>query len=161
MRLFTDDENRLLQALEEPLPLVLRPFEVLAERTGLKEEYILSRLSAWVKDRTIRRFGARINHYSVGYAANGLCVWQVHPNRVEETGKFIGNLREVSHCYKRRPAKGWNYNLYAMIHGKSREEVLALVERVSKLTGLKDFKVIFSTKEMKKTPPKYFEKTRS
>ena len=47
-------------------------------------------------------------------------------------------------------------DLYAMIHGKSREEVLAFVERVSKLTGLKDPKVLFSTKELKKTPPRYF-----
>jgi len=156
MNFFTDDEKRLLQALEEPLPLVDRPFADLAERTGLKEEFVLNRLLAWVKDGTIRRFGSRINHHSVGYTANGLCVWQVHPSRVEETGKFISNLREVSHCYKRRRAKGWNYNLYAMIHGKSREEVLALVERVSKLTGLRDFKVLFSTREMKKTPPRYF-----
>ncbi len=156
MRLFTDDERRLLKALEEPFPLAERPFEILAERTGLKEHFVLDRLHAWVKDGTIRRFGARINHYSVGYSANGMCVWQAHPGRVEDAGKFIANLREVSHCYKRRTARGWNYNLYAMIHGKSREEVLAFVERVSKLTGLKDPKVLFSTKELKKTPPRYF-----
>ena len=102
MTFIEDWEVRLIRALNRPLPLVARPFADVAERAGLSEEQVIERVRAWVADGTIRRFGARVNHRSLGYTANGMAVWRVDDARVEEVGRCMAAQEEVSHCYVRR-----------------------------------------------------------
>lgn len=156
MRLFEESEIRLLKALEGPLPLVERPFAELAQRIGISEEQLLERVRAWVADGTIRRFGARLNHRHMGYGANGMAVWQAPGDQVEKAAEFIVGLPEVSHCYLRAPVPGWNYNLFAMIHGAREEDVLAVARRIAESTGLDCYEVLFSRREFKKSAPKFF-----
>lgn len=54
----------------------------------------------------------------------------------------------------RRPA--WPYNLYAMAHAKSQEELDALVAHMKEVSGYEPA-VLVSTKEYKKCLPMFFE----
>ncbi len=156
MREFEDWEIRLLGTLDAPLPLVARPFAEVAGRADVSEAEVLERVRSWVQDGTIRRFGARVNHRSLGYVTNGMSVWRVPAEQVEHAGRFMASLPEVSHCYVRPPRPGWDYNLYAMIHGASNEAVLAVAGRIAQETGLEQYEVLFSTREFKKSAPRYF-----
>jgi len=101
----------------------------------------------------IKRLGAVPNHYALGIRANGMAVWDVPDDRVSEVGPRLGQMPEVSHCYRRpRHLPAWPYNLYAMIHGYTREEVLAAVERIARELGIDGLphEVIFSTRVRKK-----------
>jgi DNA-binding Lrp family transcriptional regulator len=150
-------EQRLVAALNEPLPLVERPFAAVADRVGVSEGEVLERLRAWLADGTLRRFGARIRHRQAGYTANGMSVWRVEPDRAEAAGKAMASRPEVSHCYLRAPAQDWPYTLYAMLHGHTREEVLAAARAIAEDTGLDDYRVLFSVREFKKAAPRFFD----
>jgi len=73
---------------------------------------------------------------------------------VGDIGAKIGALDEVTHCYQRpRHLPLWPYNLFAMVHGHTREEVRGKVERIARLIGpaARAHDVLFSTRILKKT----------
>lgn len=71
-------------------------------------------------------------------------------------GNYIASFKGVSHCYERTTGNGWPYNLFAMIHGRSEEEIRALARRISEETGIKDYELLLSLREFKKKRVKYF-----
>ena len=102
----------------------------------------------------VRRIAAVPNHYRLGYVANGMSVWDVEDAEVDRLGALIGSQPAVSHCYRRpRKAGVWRYNLFAMLHGHTREEVLAQAEQVAALLGpaRRAHDVLFSSAILKKT----------
>jgi len=156
MRAFKDWELGLLRAMEGPLPLVEKPFAELADRAGVSEGQAIARIKAWMADGTIRRFGARVNHRTLGFTANGMSVWRVPAGDIDDVAAFMIQQREVSHCYLRAPSPQWDYSLYAMIHGASRDAVLATAAYIAEATGQPDYEVLFTVKEFKKSAPRYF-----
>jgi DNA-binding Lrp family transcriptional regulator len=152
----TSEEKRLVRVLSEALPLTERPFAEIARQAGVSEEAAIERVRAWISSGVIRRFGARVDHRAVGYGANGMSVWKVPADRAETAGRVMARQPEVSHCYLRLPRPGWEYNLYAMIHGQTEDEVRAVAERMAEETGLSNYAVLFSSREFKKSAPRYF-----
>lgn len=147
-------ERRLVLATQGGLPLVPRPYHALAEQLGVSVEHVMACLSGMLERGLIRRIGAVPNHYAIGYTANGMSVWDVPDERIDELGARIGALDFVTHCYHRpRNLPHWPYSLFAMVHGASREEVLAKVAQIADLLGAdcRAYDVLFSTKILKKT----------
>ena len=152
----TSEDKRLVRVLSEAVPLTERPFAEIARQAGVSEEAAIERVRAWISSGVIRRFGARVDHRAVGYGANGMSVWKVPADRTETAGRVMARQPEVSHCYLRAPRPGWKYNLYAMIHGQTEDEVRAVAERMAEETGLRNYAVLFSSREFKKSAPRYF-----
>ncbi len=101
----------------------------------------------------IKRLGAVPNHYALGIRANGMAAWDVPDDRVSDVGTRLGQVPEVTHCYRRpRHPPAWPYNLFAMVHGYTKEEVLTTVERIARELGIADLPhdVLFSTRLLKK-----------
>jgi DNA-binding Lrp family transcriptional regulator len=149
-----DLERRLVVATQSGLPLVPRPYHALAEQLGVPVDQVLARLSSMLERGIIRRIGAVPNHYAIGYTANGMSVWDVPDERIDELGAQIGALDFVTHCYHRpRKLPEWPYSLFAMVHGSSREEVLTKVAQIAELLGTdcRAYDVLFSTEILKKT----------
>ena len=152
--LFDEIDRRLIVATQSGLPLVSRPYQLLGEQLGISAEDVMQRLKCMLESGVIRRIGAVPNHYAIGYSANGMSVWDVPDERIDELGVRIGALDFVTHCYHRpRSLQAWPYNLFAMAHGSSREEVLAKVAQIAALIGAdcRAYDVLFSTKILKKT----------
>lgn len=151
----TDDlDRRLIVATQAGLPLVPQPYHVLAEQLGCTPEEVMARLDAMLERGTIRRIGAVPNHYAIGYTANGMSVWDVPDAAIDALGAQVGALDFVTHAYHRpRALPDWPYNLFAMVHGSSREEVLAKVAEIRALLGdnCRAHDVLFSTEILKKT----------
>ncbi|MBL8414887.1 MAG: Lrp/AsnC family transcriptional regulator [Propionivibrio sp.] len=144
----------LVMATQSGLPLVSRPYELLGEQLGISAEEVMLRLKRMLASGVIRRIGAVPNHYAIGYTANGMSVWDVPDDRVDELGGRIGALDFVTHCYHRpRQLPAWPYNLFAMAHGSTREEVLGKVAHIATLLGVdcRAYDVLFSTQILKKT----------
>jgi DNA-binding Lrp family transcriptional regulator len=147
-------DRRIVAATQAGLPLVPEPYRVIAEQVGLDEAEVLARLRKLLDDGAIRRIGAVPNHYALGFTANGMSVWDVADEAVADVGTKIGALDEVTHCYERpRHLPLWPYNLFAMVHGHTREEVRGKVEQIAKLIGpvARAHDVLFSTRILKKT----------
>ena len=150
-----DIERRVLAALQDGLPRSRTPFGDLAREIGISTEELLAVLDRWKQDGTIRRIGAVVNHFQVGFAEGAMVVWKVAPDRVVEVGTILAGFEEVSHAYERRTAPGWDYNLYTMVHGPTPEAVLQTVERMSKAVGISEYQILSTQKELKKVPPRY------
>lgn len=147
-------DRAIIAATQAGLPLVPQPYHALAQRLGLPVSQIMERLEHMRWRGVIRRIGAVPNHYALGYRANGMSVWNVPDARVQLHGRQIGALEFVSHCYHRpRHPPEWPYNLFAMVHGRSREEVDAKVQEIARLLGADDLDhaVLYSTRILKKT----------
>jgi DNA-binding Lrp family transcriptional regulator len=152
-----EPDLRLLAALETDLPLRPEPFSVLALDYGLDEARIISTLQRWTADGRIRRYGALVSHLRLGFVANAMTAWQVPADRVEEVGAALALSSHVSHCYERPAFPEFPFNLYAMVHERSRERCMAVVEELSGRCGDSPRAVLFSTSEFKKSSPRYAE----
>lgn len=147
-------DRRIIAATQAGLPLVAEPYRAVAESIGVEESEVIARLERMLAEGAIRRIGAIPNHYALGLTANGMSVWDILDERVEEIGAAVGTLDFVTHCYQRpRHPPAWPYNLFAMVHGTSREEVRAKVARIAALVGTaaRGHDVLFSTRILKKT----------
>ncbi|MCZ7657852.1 MAG: AsnC family transcriptional regulator [Xanthobacteraceae bacterium] len=147
-------DRRLIAATQEGLPLVAEPYRELAERLGLEASDVMMRLERLLAQGAIRRIGAIPNHYALGLTANGMSVWDVPDEEVAEIGARIGALDFVTHCYERpRHLPLWPYNVFAMVHGRTRGEVRAKVAEIAAIVGpaARAHDVLFSTRILKKT----------
>jgi len=144
----------IVRATQAGLPLTPEPWRAVAEAAGVTQAQLFARLSAMLADRRIRRIGAVPNHYALGYTANGMSVWDVSDDAVDALGERVGSLSFVTHCYRRpRRLPAWRYNLFAMVHGRSRGETDAHVEQIHALLApaLRAHDVLYSTRILKKT----------
>ena len=151
---FDDVDRRIVQATQAGLPLTPRPYHAVAEQLGLSPETVLARLAAMQENGMIRRVGVVPNHYALGYTANGMTVWDVADDRVDELGEAVGRLTFVSHCYRRpRRLPLWPYNLFAMVHARSREQAEADARQIAALLGdaCRKSDILFSSRILKKT----------
>ena len=147
-------DRRIVLATQQGLPLDPRPYHWLGAELGVAPELVMERFTAMLEDGRIRRIGAVPNHYRLGYIANGMSVWDVPDKLIHSVGKEVGQLEMVSHCYHRsRHLPDWPYNLFAMVHGKTEDEVHDKVEHIAKLLGdrARQHDVLFSTRILKKS----------
>lgn len=143
----------LLAELEKGLPLEKSPYAVIGDRIGMSEEEVLRRTGALKEARVIRRFRARINQRSLGIMANALVGWKTGRPDDDAAGLTLASMPGVTHCYRRSSFPGrWEYTHYTVLHGWSREQVLAEVEMIAQKTGFSEYIVLFSTDEYKRTP---------
>lgn len=147
-------DRALIVATQAGLPLVPRPYAQIAEQLGITEAAVMARLQGLLESGMIRRIGAVPNHYAIGWTANGMTVWDVADERVDELGALIGALPFVTHCYRRpRALPAWPYNLFAMVHGSSRDECSSKAEEIRVLLGAacRANDILYSTRILKKT----------
>ena len=132
-----DREQRLLAALGPGLPLQPQPFLALAAASGLSEQHVRQRLQQWLDDGVIRRFGFVLRHRELGYHANAMCVWQVPAGQRDAIGTQLAADAAVTLCYARPPqGPHWPYNLFCMVHARSRDEAAAHYRRLNADYGL-------------------------
>lgn len=151
---FDPIDRRIILATQSGLPLVAEPYHQIARQIGVAPEEVMHRMRRMQETGVIRRIAAVPNHYSLGYKANGMTVWDVPDDRVDELGAKVGALDFVSHCYQRpRCMPDWPYNFFAMVHGHDRAEVEEMVSRIAALLGEDDrgHEILYSTRILKKT----------
>lgn len=152
----SDREQELVRYLQEDIPLTPRPFADIAGAVRMTEEEVVDKVREWVADGTIRRFGAMVRHQRLGYKANAMSAWDVPDERVEEIGVALSAAPEVSHCYQRPRADGWDFNIFAMIHAATEAECEEIAAGLSRKIGIDSYSLLFSSREFKKVSMKYF-----
>jgi DNA-binding Lrp family transcriptional regulator len=154
--MITEVEKRIIASIQGDIPVTQRPYLEISKKIGITEEELLIILENLVKRGVIRRFGATLRHQKSGFTANAMVAWQVDRERINEVGKIMAGFKEVSHCYQRNPAEGWPYNLYTMIHASNEESCKEIACQMSEKTSVKNYSLLFSRRELKKTSMKYF-----
>jgi DNA-binding Lrp family transcriptional regulator len=152
MAALTPDERDVLAAIQDGLPLVREPYAAVAGRLRLGEARVIEIVTSLLAERKIKRIGAIPNHYALGITANGMSVWDIPDAIATDAGRRLGERDEVTHCYKRPRHPGWPYNIFGMVHGTSREAVIASVEQIARDLDIARYPhdVLFSTRLLKK-----------
>jgi len=150
------EDQVLMAALQPGLELVARPFASLAARAGMSEAAVLDRIGAWLETGIVKRFGVVVRHHELGYRANAMTVFDVPDDQVSAVGARLAREEGVTLCYRRaRHLPEWPYNLYCMVHGRSREEVLPVIERLCRVAGY-PCEALFSLRRFKQRGARYF-----
>ena len=128
------------------------PFRAIAAETGIREEEVISRLRSLHRSGIIKRIGVSVNQRKLGIVANALVAWKIPRDAVGRAGSLLSSFPEISHCYERSIVPGtWEYNLFTVIHGTDRPSVNAVAETIAGIAGFRDYIVLFSTDQFKRT----------
>ena len=149
------EDRAVINELQQDLPLTEKPFEPMAARLEIDVNDFLSRCQFLKQRGIMRRFSASVRHSSLGFTANAMTCWKAPPSMVENAGKKIAMLQEVSHCYERNTDTLWRYNLFAMIHADKKQTCQDMAKNLSQEIGLDEYVLLFSTKEFKKVRIRY------
>lgn len=147
-------DRKLIVATQEGLPLTTRPYLQLAEQLNVTEDEVITRMQRMQDAGVIRRIAVVPDHYKLGYTLNGMTVWDVPDEMIQTLGQKLGALDFVSHCYHRpRHLPDWPHNLFAMVHGRTQEEVDDHIQTIVELLGEhnRGHDVLFSKRILKKT----------
>ena len=147
-----ESDQALITLMQTGLPLSATPYADLGRTLGMNEAEVISRIQSLIDVKVIKRFGVVVRHHELGYRANAMVVWDIPDDRVSELGSCMGKFDFVTLCYRRpRRLPEWPYNLFTMIHGQDRDDVLMNVETLVASCGLNEVKhdVLFSTRRFK------------
>lgn len=150
-------DKTVLTALQEDFPIKSRPYADIAGQLGISEQELLLHIKKYQKLGLIRKIGAVLRHREVGFAANAMCVWQVSEERQDMVGQAFAGHPSVSHCYARPATPVWPYTLYTMIHGTSPAECETCARELAGLSGIEEYVLLYSVRELKKSSMRYFE----
>ena len=152
----TTDDKKVIRQIQGDLAISPTPFEPLARQLGLEEKEFLKRVHNLIRRGMIRRFGAILRHQRAGFQGNAMVVWKVPEDQILWVSKVMASFPNVSHCYLRPSLAQWPYTLYTMIHGRSEKDCRRASQKISERTGLKDYRLLFSKREHKKSSMRYF-----
>ncbi len=149
-----EKDRELLQILTIGIPLISRPFRRIGEQIGLSEVSVIRRLEHMLRAGIVTRIGAIIRHRAIGWRSNAMVVWDIPPGEIEARARLLAKCRGINLCYQRTRYEGrWPYNLYCMVHAKSRQEALDLLQGATLSAGLQEYprQILFSSRCYKQT----------
>lgn len=152
----TEEDKKFIRELQKDLEITDRPFLKTSEKLGMSEEQIFDKLKHYEEIGVMRRFAAILRHRDAGFVANGMIVWKVPEQRIEEVGEKLGAFPQVSHCYQRPVYPDWPYNVFSMIHCKSQDEATEMAKEIQNQISVDEYRILFSAREFKKTRVEYF-----
>jgi siroheme decarboxylase len=153
----TEQDKDFIRELQKDLELVPEPFNKGAKNLSLSTTELFSKAMQYEKNGVMRRFAAILRHRDAGFSANGMVVWNVPEERIDDTGYKIASFPQVSHCYQRPIYPDWPFSLFSMIHARTIQAAEAIAIEISNTVGIKDYRILFSSREFKKERVRYFE----
>lgn len=153
----TERDKDFIRELQKDLQIVPEPFKICADNLDITTKELFDVAKHYEKVGIMRRFAAILRHREAGFTANGMIVWNVPSDNIDEIGNRLATFPEVSHCYRRPVYKDWRFSLFSMIHARSLESAKTIAYEISKIIGISDYQILFSTREFKKERVKYFE----
>ena len=154
--MLTELEKKIIASIQQDMPVTERPYLKIAQELEISETELLKNIEALRKRGVIRRFGATLRHQRTGFKANAMIAWKVDEDRIEDVGQKMASFQQVSHCYRRNPTESWPYNLYTMVHANNEQACREIARKMSQAASVKDYSLLFSREELKKTSMVYF-----
>jgi DNA-binding Lrp family transcriptional regulator len=150
-------DKDVIRATQGDLPVVPEPWAPAAQRLGMSVEELLTHLEGMRERGLLRRVAAILYHRRAGFSANGMGVWQVPDDRIQEIGPRMASFRGISHCYERPTYEDWPFQIFTMAHGRSKEECDAILDAIAaQFPEIESRATLYSSTEFKKIRLLYF-----
>lgn len=150
-------DREYIRQLQKDIEITKEPFKAITENLGITSAELFNKIKEYESIGIMRRFAAILRHRQAGFTANGMIVWKVPEEEVDEKGIKIASFPQVSHCYRRPVYPDWEFNLFSMIHSRTIEAAEKIAKEISTVIGVETYKILFSSREFKKERVKYFE----
>ena len=152
----TSRDKDFIRELQKDLQVIPRPFDDSANNLGITIDELFEKAREYESIGVMRRFAAILRHRDAGFTANGMIVWKIPDNKIDEVGYKLASFPQVSHCYRRPEYPDWPFNLFSMIHARTIDGAKNIATELSQFVGIDEYRILFSTKEFKKERVKYF-----
>jgi siroheme decarboxylase len=153
----TERDKDFVRELQKDLKVIPEPFRELAGNLGITTTELFTKAKEYEQIGVMRRFAAILRHRNAGFSANGMIVWKVPEEKIDKIGHTLASFPQISHCYRRPIYPDWQFNLFSMIHARTLEAAEKIAAEMSETVGIKDYRILFSSREFKKERVKYFE----
>ena len=150
-------DREYIRQLQKDIEIVQEPFKIITENLGISSIDLFNKIKEYEKIGIMRRFAAILRHRQAGFTANGMIVWKIPEEKVDEKGLKIASFPQVSHCYRRPVYPDWEFNLFSMIHARTIEAAEKIAKEISSVIGIDNYKILFNSREFKKERVRYFE----
>lgn len=148
-------DEQIIRKLQQDIPITKEPYKLIAQELGIDENQLLRRIENLYNTDVLKRVGAVICHNVAGFKSNALVVWKVPNAEVEYIGAVLASVEEISHCYERVTCKNWKYNMFTMIHGKTKKQCEKIIKQVSDNIRIYDYRALYTMRELKKVSMRY------
>lgn len=152
----TERDIAFIRATQVDLEDTEEPFARVATTLGWTVDEVFEHARQMIERGLLRRFAAILNHRAAGFRANGMAVWNVPPDRIQEFGRAVAGYKNISHAYQRPTYPDWPYSVFSMIHHPKVAGVEATAQALSEQSGITDYRILYSTTEFKKIRLPYF-----
>jgi siroheme decarboxylase len=150
-------DREYIRQLQKDIEIIKEPFKTITENLGISSSELFNKIKEYESIGIMRRFAAILRHRQAGFTANGMIVWKIPEDNVDEKGIKIASFPQVSHCYRRPIYPDWEFNLFSMIHARTIEAAEKIAKEISTVIGIEEYKILFSSREFKKERVRYFE----
>ena len=124
-------DRRLINRLQDDLPLTSRPFAEIAEEFGLEEQEVVDRTRRLRDDGFLTRFGPFFDAEALG-GAFCLCAMAVPEDRFDEVLTKVNAHAEVAHNYER----DHRLNMWFVLATESQKDIADTAAVIEQETGL-------------------------
>jgi len=147
----------IVERAQYDIDMVSEPFKKITNELNISYDKFFEILKELQESGMMRRFASILNHRKAGFNANAMVVWDIQEGeRGEEIGADAAAFSAVSHCYLRPKYDNWPYNLFTMVHGKTKEETNSIIAEMAKEIPSKTHMPLYSSREFKKVRIEYF-----
>lgn len=153
----SESDKEYIRQLQKDIEIIKEPFKSLTNNLGIVLEDLFSKVNEYQNTGIMRRFAAILRHRQAGFTANGMIVWKIPEENIDEIGMKIASFPQVSHCYRRPVYPDWEFNLFSMIHARTIDAAEKIAKEIAVNIGMDNYRILFSSREFKKERVKYFE----
>ena len=150
-------DREYIRQLQKDIEIVKEPFKTITENLEITSTDLFDRVKEYEKIGIMRRFAAILRHRQAGFTANGMIVWKIPEENIDEKGIKIASFPQVSHCYRRPIYPDWEFNLFSMIHARTMDAAEKIAKEISSVIEIENYRILFSSREFKKERVRYFE----
>ena len=133
-RLMDDIDRRIINSLQEEIPICKRPYFEAATRLGISEKELIRRLSKLIEDRVLTRIGPLYQIEKIGGAFT-LAALHAPMDKFECIAMQVNDFPQVAHNY----AREHDLNMWFVIATERPEEIDEVIAKISIKTGCKVF----------------------
>jgi DNA-binding Lrp family transcriptional regulator len=127
-----DVDRRIVNELQDGLPLRERPFAPLAAALQISEQAVVDRIDDLLDDGYLTRFGPLYNADRLGGALS-LCALTAPQNTFDDVAAIVNANPEVAHNYER----DHTLNMWFVLATERPERISEVVEDIEAKTGCK------------------------
>jgi len=148
-------QKKVARLVQKDIAVQEFPFRKIASLCGLTEESVLEITGQLLKKRfdpEIRSCASPSESGIQKERTGGLVCSRQKNGR---SRKYIRVISLRFHCYERKPAFMNKYNIFTMLHSGNKN-ISSLINEMVNAAKIKNYLILDSVKEYKKTSPEYF-----